>query len=80
MPASAQPCFGTFEETTVEVTKTIINLRNYSLPSDPSIIHELWRLEDALTRLGRAEEAMDARDEARRRCNLYVSDIPVGVA
>jgi hypothetical protein len=80
MPTSAQPCPATFEETKVEVTKTIIGLRNYATPTDPSIIHELWRLEDALAKLGRADEATEARSEAERRCNEWISDIPAGAA
>lgn len=66
---------------TVGRMRSIVALREYASPStDPRVIQEMWRLEDALVTAGEHQQALDVKQTAYRRLEEYIKDIPIHVA
>ena len=66
---------------TIGRMRTIVALREYASPeTDPRVIQEMWRLEDALVAVGEHQKALDVKRTAYRRLEEYIQDIPVSFA
>lgn len=66
---------------TVGRMRSIVALRAYANPAtDPRVIQEMWRLEDALVALGEHQKAFDVKQVAYQRLEEYIQDIPVNFA
>jgi hypothetical protein len=45
--------------------------------TDPQVVREMWRLQEALITVGKYEEAQEVEQDAYRQMESYVQDIPV---
>ena len=62
----------------VERTRYIVALREYAHGETcPRVVREMWQLEDALVAAGELEEAQEVGQNAFRRLEEYMKDIPV---
>lgn len=62
----------------VERMRSVVTLREYADgETDPQVVREMWRLEDALVAAGEYGEAREVGHTALRRLEMYIQDIPV---
>lgn len=61
----------------IEKMRTILALREYGEGrAGPRIVYEMWQLEELLLRSGQVQEATSIRDEAYRRLQEFLGDVP----
>ncbi|KAJ4367187.1 hypothetical protein N0V83_007717 [Neocucurbitaria cava] len=62
---------------TVEQIRAIVALREYAeCETHPQVVQELWQLQDALVAAGNLEAAQEVGQDAYRRVENYIQDIP----
>ena len=65
----------------VERIRTLVALREYANgETDPSVIQEMWLLEDELVAAGEFKDAQDVGRDCSRRLEMYLQKIPVDSA
>ena len=65
----------------IEQIQSVVALREYANGfTNPQVIREMWRLQEALTDAGRYEEATEVERESLRRLETYIEDIPADFA
>lgn len=63
---------------TVKKIRAVVTLRGYAEgETDPQVVREMWMLQDALVAAGQCEEAWEVEQDAYRRMEKYIEDIPV---
>ncbi|KAF2790138.1 hypothetical protein K505DRAFT_377733 [Melanomma pulvis-pyrius CBS 109.77] len=65
----------------VERIRAIVALRGYAEgETDPQVVREMWLLQDALVAAGENGEAQEVEQDAYRRIEKYIQDIPIDSA